>query len=444
MPALYLITGLVCGAALTFVILYLLIRAKKVPAETSANDDLAGHAEAVDTPCLASLGSEKEFTDAENAEFAEEDAAAEAELCGCGCCGACDWAYEEEKAAEADEVITAGEVAAALAEAEKERDAFVDAKKCGAAIVVPELRFTLSREDVLDYIEDMAKALQEQEENPVLPAALLRKKKHFCDSLRCGEWCFALMYERFNVIKLTLRLDAETAGKIAAEHTAFRIALFPKGEFWYDLIVDSSFVSKREVYDIIDAAYAFVLGRYYRKENDVYKTDIAAARADASEIESVVAENADTPDPAFDTAVEEYAEALKTFRQKHKLPFRMTRKRLLDYAKRSLCDEGGEVIVRPKRCLPASLNSNGKTYALVYDKLCSGQTAPDESVKSYVSLTVRISDVYAAWLALRHPEVCRARFPKNRNWYVVPVDGSFRSAQMVYRVLKRAKKFVEN
>lgn len=122
----------------------------------------------------------------------------------------------------------------------------------------------------------------------------------------------------------------------------------------------------------------------------------------------------------------------------------MTRKRMLIFAKNNKeLKDGGVVIERQKRYMPASLKIKDKTYALVYEKAYKEKSDDgSETVKTYVSLTVRITDTYAEWLALRHPEVCRARFPKNRNWYVVPVDGSFPNAQMIYRVLKRAKKFV--
>jgi len=251
------------------------------------------------------------------------------------------------------------------------------------------------------------------------------------------------MYERGGVIKFKLRLDDETAAKAAEEHTAFAKALFPKGDNWYDLVIDGSFCSKKEVYDILDASFAFVLAKQYRKENEKYKTDAEAAKRDAAQILAEAEQNEAAPDPAFDTAVAEYEIALRKFRIAHKLPFHMTRKRLLHYANLHLLDEYGEILTRPSRCLPVSLYSQGKAYALVYEKLYTNANRPDAKTLAYVSLTVRVSDTYAAWLALRHPGVCRAAFPKNRNWYIVPVDGSFRSAQMVYRVLKRAKKFVE-
>jgi len=120
-------------------------------------------------------------------------------------------------------------------------------------------------------------------------------------------------------------------------------------------------------------------------------------------------------------------------------PFYMTRKRILHWAKRNLT-ECGEIIKRSQWHMPASLNLCGKTYALIYEKPC-GEDGTD-GPRVCVSMTVRICDRYAKWLAMRHPGVHRAYFPKNRNWYAVPIDGSFKNAQMVYRVLRRARSFV--
>jgi predicted DNA-binding protein (MmcQ/YjbR family) len=324
------------------------------------------------------------------------------------------------------DVIIDEEAKAILKEAEKARKKFVTAKKAGKAVVIPELAFTLSREDVLDYIEDTA---LNKEKYPISADAKVKAKKHFPDSLLCGEWCFGLMYEKDSVIKFKLRFDKETAIKLIQEYTSFSPATFPGGEDWYDLIIDASFTSKREVFSVLDKAYDYVFKKYYsRGEDGCFVTDTAAAKSDLSTIGTEVSERIAEPDHAYDTAVSEREEALAKIKAKYKLTFKMTRKRLLSYARRSM---GGTVHERPKKHLPASLKSGGKTYALVYEK--AGE----------VWMIVRVSDKYAEWLSLRHREVRRARFPKNRNWYVVPIDGSFPNAQMVYRVLKRAKKFVE-
>jgi predicted DNA-binding protein (MmcQ/YjbR family) len=132
-------------------------------------------------------------------------------------------------------------------------------------------------------------------------------------------------------------------------------------------------------------------------------------------------------DPVYEQAIAEWKRAVAAYKERYVPDFRLTRKRVLSYARRLA---NTEVVERGKATLPASVkNEQGKTVAMVYER------------KGEVSLTLRIADTYAEWLALRHPFVRRAKFPKNRNWYVVPVDGTFPNAQMVYRTIKRAKKF---
>lgn len=436
MWALYLAAGLVCGAGLTYIILYLLTLQGKERAAAPAlpyADDYQETEEEEETG-FAALGIEEELSQAEIAEFTAEDAKAAAETETAG-----SLAMQDETAAETGVVLFDAEAAAEALEAERERKAFIKAKKEGGKAVVPALRFTLSRQDVIDFITDMRESLSMDEAKPVLPSVVFKKRKHFCDSMHCGEWCFGLMYEKENVIKFTLRLGEKQAGEISANHTAFRTALFPKGENWYDLIVDQSFSSKAEVYKILEASFAFVLGLYYRKELERYLTDTAAARADTLRIARGVPAASETADPLYETAIAEYRVALEKFRLKNKLNFNMTRKRIVYWARRNL-SECGEILERSRRDMPASLNLCGKTYALIYEKIYRESGSPDP--KLYVSATVRISDPYAQWLALRHPGVRRAHFPKNRNWYVVPIDASFKNAQMVYRVLKHARNFV--
>ncbi|MCL2061667.1 MAG: hypothetical protein FWH03_03480 [Firmicutes bacterium] len=438
MDALYIIlllmAGLMAGAGVTYTILYLLQlkAAARQGLEFCAPTELAKHSKEEDISLFMQLGAEQELTLAEIADIHAEEAEAEKTP------QFKQFARAEEAAAQGGEATLDEEMLRNLAQANAETEAFILEKKANGSAAVPALRFTLSREDVFDYIDDMWEALCAAEENPVLPGVVLRAKKHYCDALHCGEWCFALMYERGNVLKFIVRLDDATAAEVAARHTAFKRAQFPKGENFYSLIVDQSFTSKEEVYKILDAAFAYVLNLYYRQELSRYVTDIEAARLDAHKIQQQAAQNADTADEMYAAAIAEYNEALKIFMQRNKPAFFMTRKRMLHYVRKSLPDTA--ITEREKRYMPASLKINQKTYALVYEKIDHSST---DNLQTYVSLIVRISDAYAKWLCHRHPRVRRARFPNNRNWYVVPVDGSFYSAQMAYRVLKHAKQFVQ-
>jgi len=428
MWVLYLIAGIVCGAIITITILYLLSmkNSNKDNIEyVTVDPELVGHSATIEHKCLACPNPD-EFTCDQLECFNKEDSLVE------------DLTLDET-AAENDDLIIDELIALQIQEANKETLEYIQSGKKNE---VPALRFTLSREDVFDYMEDKEGILI-NEGKSVFPSVIVRTKKHYCDSLHCGKWCFGLMWERKGVIKFTLRLDENVVKDIKSKHPVMNLALFPAGENWYDLVIDQSFNNKQEVYDILDMAFNFVFEKYYKEVNGVYKTDEKAARYDLMVISNGLEEAVKLEDPAYDEAIIEYEKALLKYRQKKVIPFIMTRTRMLRYVQRTFTLEGEEVVSRSKQCLPASLKSKGKVYALVYEKMYLNNF-PDNKTNSYVSMTVRISDVYAKWLALRHPEVCRAAFPKNRNWYVVPVDGSFSNARMVYRVLKNAKKFVES
>jgi len=81
--------------------------------------------------------------------------------------------------------------------------------------------------------------------------------------------------------------------------------------------------------------------------------------------------------------------------------------------------------------LPMSLNYKGFTYAMLH------------GTEAGVVMIVKIADAYAAQLALRHPEICRARFPRGPNWYYLPIDYTFRDKESVYEILGAARAFVD-
>lgn len=357
MWALYLFLGIICGA-LTAVIITLLFekysKNKAKPAENVQNnkaenesnldfedtsvsdvlqengkeereaveiiqDDETAEPDDDDSAELLELTEEEVLTDADVAEILSEDDKESDEEGGD--------AVNDDKAdvistiaeqvADGGEMFIDEEAKQILDEVAAQLQTFVEAKKAGTEVTVPSLTFTLSREDVLDYIEDMAK---QENKFPVTPNAKQKSKKYYCDTLYCGEWCFGLMFERSNVIKFTLRMDEVFATEVDKNHTAFKKALFPKAAGWYDLVVDSSFVNKKEVYEIIDACYDYVFKRYYRKEEEKFVTDTAAAKTDVQDVLTEVKDHALTADPAFDLAIAEREDALKKFRLKTGLP----------------------------------------------------------------------------------------------------------------------------
>jgi predicted DNA-binding protein (MmcQ/YjbR family) len=181
-----------------------------------------------------------------------------------------------------DTTLAGKSVAAAVLASAKERKS--DTKKNGRAN-----EFKLTRDDVLEYTLH-ERTLFESDHKRVLPSVLFKKKSHFCDSLHCGEWCFALMYEKSGSLKLTIRLDEKLAEQITKFHTLHRAA-FPKGKNWYDFVIDSTFTDKKEVFDILDISFAFVLKRHYNEEDGGYTTDDAAARRDSQQIKSALDKN---------------------------------------------------------------------------------------------------------------------------------------------------------
>ena len=289
------------------------------------------------------------------------------------------------------------------------------------------IKFTLSREDVLDYLEDMANNL---EKYPVQANVRLRTKNHLSDSLNCGVWTFAMMYEKNDTIKFVLRISDERGLELGKKYTSVR-AGFPKGDYWYNMIIDQKFNSKKEVFGILDECYFFVLGKYYTLTDNGYVTDEELAKQEEQEVSNQLAENENADDELFDAAVAEREKAVKEYRSSVKIKFEMSREKIMKHEK-ELKLAGVEVQENSKWHLPACLKIEDKTYAMVYEK--DGE----------VSLTLRVSDEIGKEMAETRPEVRRARFPKTRNWYIVPVDGTFTEDKELYDLIDTAREFVKN
>jgi hypothetical protein len=285
--------------------------------------------------------------------------------------------------------------------------------------------FTLSRGDVLDHIEEMR---GNPARFPVAPAAREKKDARTPDFLLCGGRVFGLMYERNDLVfNFALRMSGETAARLNEYHPLKR-ASFPAGEGWYALTVDMSYESKKEVYRILDECYDYALKVFYRSENGAYKTDGDAAAAEIAALAAGADGKSD--EEAAAAAEREYRAALERYKAENFSEFKLTRKEIVGHMRQT----GGpdtEIVERPKSPqLPTSLNCGGKNYAMLY------------GAGGSVRMIVRVSDGYADNLAVNHPEVCRAKFPKGRNWYLIPVDGAFRGKEDVYKVLDDARTFV--
>lgn len=314
------------------------------------------------------------------------------------------------------------------------------------ALDAPAYKFKISRQDILDFVESMnyelisdgqinSKKKKNEYKFPVMTDIRERTNDKGFDSLKCGKWTFALLKEKKDVLKLTARMNEEMANHMRASgHEAVR-SLFPKGEYWYDVVIDTSFDSKREVYSYLEEWYFFVLGLYYtyNTAKDDYETDEAAAIKDENDIASDIKANEKTKDELFDEKIKVFTAAVKAFKDSIKLEFSMSKQKITDHIKETQ-PESCTIVEREKTktglILPNSFNWNNRTYLMVYEK------------KGVVKMVCRCSDAYADNLSLTHVEVCRSRFPKGKNWYDVVIDGTFSTEQEVWDIIEACREFV--
>ena len=80
--------------------------------------------------------------------------------------------------------------------------------------------------------------------------------------------------------------------------------------------------------------------------------------------------------------------------------------------------------------LPTTLKYKGKTYTMLY------------GTDKGVLMIVRIADSYADELAGKYPVIRRASFPNAPNWYCFPLEGTLENKEEVYRILFRARTFL--
>ena len=67
-----------------------------------------------------------------------------------------------------------------------------------------------------------------------------------------------MVYEnRFGLVRIILRLDAETATKVKENHESLKVSRFPIGPFWYQFYFDDSFYKKSEVKWIFERSRIF-------------------------------------------------------------------------------------------------------------------------------------------------------------------------------------------
>jgi len=280
--------------------------------------------------------------------------------------------------------------------------------------------FSLSRADVFDHVSVME---GNPERFPIAPDIKERKEEEYPDYIKCRGRCFTIVFETGDYVhNLAVRLDEETARSLSEKHS-IEHATYLKGEDWYNLEIDQSFKSKYEVYHIIDLAYGYILTRYAELGEREAEAELAA-------IETECSSNTEEIERVYTAAELNYLRALEKFKADYYSDFMITRKEIVEDTK-ALGIASITVVERGKEPhLPVSLKFKDKTYAMLY------------GTDKGVMMIAKLSDAYADKLAVRHPRVCRVKFPAGPNWYYVPVDGAFDGKESVYAVLNAAYAFV--
>ena len=293
--------------------------------------------------------------------------------------------------------------------------------------------FTLSRLDVTEHVKSMKK---QGEKFPIIPNVKARTEEKLPDYLMCGERCFAIMFERGEIVfNLLLYMNAADADKHAETHILKRATYM--GDDWYNLIIDNTFTGKREIYDILDLCYIHT-AKNYRKDNKGKQDEQAKAEADAearafqAELEKKSLDNMGEIVAAAEAAEKKYrdelAAAMAELESGKYVKFMLTRKEIAENAK----ETGGRAVTVVERAdsqLPMSLKYGAKTFAMLY------------GTDAGIVMVVRIPAEYADEFVKEHPAIRPAKFP--RKWYQIPIDGTFKDKESVFRVLAYAANYVK-
>jgi len=279
--------------------------------------------------------------------------------------------------------------------------------------------FLLSRQDVIDYVDAMR---NNPERFPLIPNLKERETEKFPDYIRCGEICFSVVFELHDCVhNIAVRLNKETATALGGAHPVER-AEYLSGDDWYNLAVDQSYKCKREVFGILNASYDYVFGMFSPRSEEETK-------AESVHIEEEYANYAVEIEKAALIAESKYLAALEKFKSEHYTEFYITRREMVADTL-ALNNTDIKVLERVEPQMPVSLKYKDKTYAILY------------GTDRGVMMVVKLSDVFADKLAVKHPEIRRAKFPAGANWYYVPVDGAFDSKEAVYTVLNASYGYV--
>ncbi len=351
-------------------------------------------------------------------------------------------AAEAQKAEEEKNRKRREELAAQRAQNEKDRQLYLAAMSLSAA---PAPAFRLSREDVLDRMDEMA---EDKYDYPVPANVRLRSSDRAPDSLRCGVWTFAVMSEsKGGIIRFFARMDEGYYKELKKDHVSIEPSAFAGSNDWYKVIIDGTYFTKKEVFMMLDNWYAFVMNKYYRYDNvkKAYVTDEAAALQADSEAVTEAEIESKKKDAALEKAEKERADADALMLQNKTV--NLNKKEMAKTAKAKFA-AGVEVSERDDYTVtglpladtyytPKGISDKGKAkrvcYAYVYS-LTGGS----------VKVIAKLPKVYAERQAKVHTNMCRSKFPSGKSWYVTIIDSTYKSNDEVYEILNRSKAFVES
>jgi len=131
-------------------------------------------------------------------------------------------------------------------------------KKVGVVKQLPPKKmelFLLSRYNIMEHIE----AMQTNSARFVItPNIKKREKKTSPDHLLCGKCCFGIVFEHNDYVhNIGVRLNSNTASILSERHS-LASTRYLSNEDWYNLAIDNTFKTKKEVYKILNMAYDYV------------------------------------------------------------------------------------------------------------------------------------------------------------------------------------------
>lgn len=247
-------------------------------------------------------------------------------------------------------------------------------------------------------------------------ASIVKRKGNVPYSLKAYEKTYAMVYEnRFGLVRIILRLDAETATKVKENHESLKVSRFPIGPFWYQFYFDDSFYKKSEV------KWIFERSRIFTKS---LIDDENRKRLEEEEKKRVVEEVVE-PVNEVKKDVDEVQEEIPFV----PTPLNLSKEDFIELVKDSENFET-EVKLGKRSNAPTSLKIFGKAYALVY---LVGQKG--------LRVILRLDEKDVNEIKEKHNSLTPSKFPFGFFWYQIYVDDTFTSKEELKDIFEKSRIF---